>query len=49
MNWVDLALLLVVLLAIWSGWRSGFILGTLDLVNWDRECVARFSFLSLPG
>jgi len=34
MNWVDLVLIVVVLLAIWAGWRQGFILGTLDLVNW---------------
>src|SRR5258706_8035180 len=34
MNWVDLVLILIVLLAIWGGWQRGFILGTLDLVNW---------------
>ena len=44
MNWVDLALLLIVLLAIWSGWRSGFILGTLDLVNWIGSVLLGFLF-----
>ena len=44
MNWVDLALLLVVLLAVWSGWRSGFILGTLDLVNWIGSVLLGFLF-----
>ena len=44
MNWVDLALLLVVLLAIWSGWRSGFILGTLDLANWIGSVLLGFLF-----
>jgi uncharacterized protein YkwD len=34
MNWVDLVLILIVVLAIWGGWQRGFILGTLDLVNW---------------
>jgi len=44
MNWVDLALLLVVLLAVWSGWRSGFILGTLDLANWIGSVLLGFLF-----
>src|ERR1044071_10516690 len=44
MNWVDLALLLVVLLAVWSGWRSGFILGVLDLVNWLGSVLLGFLF-----
>src|SRR5438105_6743624 len=34
MNWVDIALIVVVLLAIWAGWQRGFILGMVDLVNW---------------
>ena len=45
MNWVDLALLLVVLLAIWSGWRSGFICGTLDLANWIGSVLLGFLFI----
>jgi uncharacterized membrane protein required for colicin V production len=45
MNWVDLALLLVVLLAVWGGWRSGFILGTLDLANWIGVCCSVFFFI----
>src|SRR6476660_4779758 len=44
MNWVDLALLLVVLLAVWGGWRSGFILGTLDLMNWIGSVLLGFLF-----
>jgi uncharacterized membrane protein required for colicin V production len=44
MNWVDVALLLVVLLAVWSGWRSGFILGTLDLMNWIGSVLLGFLF-----
>ena len=44
MNWVDLALLLVVLLAVWGGWRSGFILGTLELVNWIGSVLLGFLF-----
>jgi len=44
MNWVDLVLLLVVLLAVWGGWQRGFILGTLDLVNWIGSILLGFLF-----
>ena len=44
MNWVDVALVLVVLLAIWGGWQRGFILGTLDLVNWIGSVLLGFLF-----
>jgi uncharacterized protein YkwD len=44
MNWVDLVLILVVLLAIWGGWQRGFILGTLDLVNWIGGVLLGFLF-----
>ena len=44
MNWVDLVLVLVVLLAIWGGWRRGFILGTLDLINWIGSVLLGFLF-----
>jgi uncharacterized membrane protein required for colicin V production len=44
MNWVDLVLILVILLAIWGGWRRGFILGTLDLVNWLGSVLLGFLF-----
>jgi len=44
MNWVDLALLVVVLLAVWGGWNRGFILGTLDLVNWIGSILLAFLF-----
>ena len=44
MNWVDLALLLVVVLAIWGGWQRGFILGVIDLVNWVGSILLGFLF-----
>jgi uncharacterized protein YkwD len=44
MNWVDVVLVLVVLLAIWGGWQRGFILGTLDLVNWIGSVLLGFLF-----
>lgn len=44
MNWVDLVLVLVVLLSIIGGWQRGFILGTLDLVNWIGSILLGFLF-----
>ena len=34
MNWVDLVLFIVLILAAWNGYRRGFIRGTLDLITW---------------
>src|SRR5688500_6477929 len=34
MNYIDILLILVVLLAIWAGWRKGFILGSINLIVW---------------
>jgi len=44
MNWVDLALVFVLLLAVWSGWRRGFILGSIDLLTWLGSIVLGFVF-----
>jgi uncharacterized protein YkwD len=44
MNWVDLVLLLVFLIAVWIGWQRGFILGTIDLVNWIGSVLLGFLF-----
>jgi uncharacterized protein YkwD len=46
MNWVDLVLIVVVLLAVWAGWQQGFILGTLDLVNWLGSILLGIMFYS---
>jgi len=34
MNLVDLFLIVIVLLAVWSGWQKGFIYGIFDLISW---------------
>ncbi|MET0393258.1 MAG: CvpA family protein [Chitinophagaceae bacterium] len=39
MNWVDLLLIVVALLAIYAGWRRGFIVGSLDLLGWIGSLV----------
>jgi uncharacterized protein YkwD len=44
MNWVDLILVLVLLLAAWSGWRKGFIRGSLDLLTWLGSIALGFVF-----
>jgi uncharacterized protein YkwD len=39
MNWVDILLVTVLLLSAWTGWRKGFILGTLYLLTWTGSFV----------
>lgn len=42
MNWIDLLLVALLLLGAWSGWRRGFIGGTLGLLCWAGSFVAGF-------
>lgn len=42
MNWVDLLLIVVLLLALWAGWKRGFILGSLDLLTWSGSILLGF-------
>lgn len=44
MNWIDLALLVVLLLAVFAGWYRGFIQGSLDLLTWLGSIVLGFLF-----
>jgi uncharacterized protein YkwD len=44
MNWVDLFLGLILLLAILFGLRRGFILGSLDLLTWIGSLVLGYTF-----
>src|SRR6476469_3786930 len=44
MNWVDLFLGLVILIAIIIGWRKGFILESLDLLTWVSSLVLAYMF-----
>ena len=44
MNWIDLVLILVVVLSVFTGWRKGFILATLDLATWVGSVLAGFVF-----
>ncbi|HEX6914585.1 MAG TPA: CvpA family protein [Chitinophagaceae bacterium] len=42
MNWIDFLLLLIVVLAGWSGYKRGFILGSLELLSWVGSLAAAF-------
>lgn len=44
MNWVDIVLVLVVLVAAWWGWHRGFMLGSLDLLTWIGSLVLGYVF-----
>lgn len=44
MNWIDLALMIVLLLAVIAGWYRGFIQGSLDLLTWLGSIVLGFVF-----
>ncbi len=46
MNWVDLALILVFILAIWAGFSRGFIFGSLDLLGWAGSFALAYVFYS---
>lgn len=42
MNWIDAAIVVIMLLAMWAGWHKGFILGTVDLIVWIGSVLAGF-------
>lgn len=46
MNWIDLVLLFIILLSVWTGWQKGFILGMTDLVSWVGSLLAGFFLYS---
>ncbi|MGZ3851617.1 MAG: CvpA family protein [Flavisolibacter sp.] len=48
MNYVDIILLLVMALAVWAGWKRGFIIGSINLVVWIGSLLAGF-FLYHPA
>jgi uncharacterized protein YkwD len=44
MNWIDLLLVVIVLLAVWAGWKKGFIRGSLGLLAWAGSILLGFLF-----
>lgn len=49
MNYVDIILLLVIALAVWGGWKKGFILGSINLLVWIGSLLAGFFFYQYLG
>ena len=49
MNYVDVLLLLVIALAVWTGWKKGFILGTINLIIWTGSLLAGFILYQQAG
>lgn len=44
MNWIDIILVIIILLAVWNGWKEGFILEILSLINWLGSLILGFIF-----
>jgi uncharacterized protein YkwD len=44
MNWIDLFLIAIFLLSLWSGWQKGFIVSAIELVTWIGSVLAGFIF-----
>ena len=42
MNWIDVILILIILLSVYSGWRKGFIIGMVQLVSWILTLILSF-------
>jgi len=42
MNWFDIALIVIIALSVFSGFRRGFILGALELVSWIAGLLLAF-------
>src|SRR5688500_14683132 len=42
MNLIDVALIIVVLLSVWSGFRKGFVIGAFELISWIGTLVIGF-------
>ena len=49
MNYVDIILLLVMALAVWGGWRQGFIIGSINLIVWIGSLLAGFFLYQYAG
>jgi len=49
MNYVDIILLLVMALAVWGGWKKGFIIGSINLIVWIGSLLAGFFFYQYAG
>ncbi|MBV9961311.1 MAG: CvpA family protein [Parafilimonas sp.] len=44
MNWIDVLLIVIILVSVWSGWQRGFLVGSLELLGWLASVCAGFIF-----
>ncbi|MEP6681774.1 MAG: CvpA family protein [Parafilimonas sp.] len=44
MNWIDILLVAIILIAVWAGWQRGFIVGSLELLGWLGSVCFGFIF-----
>jgi len=44
MNWIDILLVTIILVAVWAGWQRGFIAGSLELLGWLGSVCFGFIF-----
>lgn len=42
MNWIDIILILIIMLAAWAGYKRGFILGALEILSWLGSLAGAF-------
>ncbi len=49
MNYIDILLMIILGLAIFAGWRKGFIMGSINLLVWIGSLVAGFIFYPYLG
>jgi uncharacterized protein YkwD len=44
MNSIDILIIIVILLSLWSGYRKGFLLSSINLITWAGSLIAGFVF-----
>lgn len=44
MNWIDILLIIIILFAVWGGWKRGFLMGSLELIGWLASVYFGFIF-----
>lgn len=49
MNGIDVLLVIIVLVSIWSGWQKGFVVGLFELVSWFGSLGIGFLFYGYPA
>lgn len=48
MNWIDILLIVIIILAMFAGWNNGFLLESLNLLTWIGSLVLAYIFYPYP-